>query len=860
MNLSTFNDTIDEVAEPRKAPARPWIIAERYAMQRLMAAGGFGQVWEALDQVLGEVVAVKLVPAFGPDAVFRARQELTALRRARLPGVVTLRDDGLEDAYYYLVMERIDGAPFPGLLPVPCPWESLRGRAQRLVQILAAVHFAGLVHLDLKPGNVLVRPDGSPVLLDFGLASGRSLAGDWGKNGGATLAYAPPEQILGHSRGVPSDLYALGAMLYQALSGELPHDDGDDEHRSARRLHRPARPLRERAPRVPAEVAAIIDAMLSLRPEDRPADALTVLAALGGAPPPPFGLAPDPEGPAATEEELRSLFHGPDAFLHLREDAARELWRRTGGWPGWVHAELAGWLSAGLAHWRDDGVALARAELDRLIAGLVVAPAPAEPREDARGETLRWIARLGGQATPTLLRALRPEADAALPQLIAERQAWWLPEGTLAARPLLEDPGARRAAAHRLLELLPPQHPGRLRQLVDAGAASAEILPEILDHLDRLIAEGRAREALALADFGLALLRQSGEDPLELLSRLCAVVLSEEASEFAERALYELGRTPPSPALERLETLLRAARAVRGGAPSQARAALAELPPFTYEPLEIRRVAFGVRAAWAERVDESALEEPARWAGTPERQGWLKTWQGNLAYARLDFALAARLHREAAALRSAGYGRAASQLNAALALLEIAHLEEAEALAAEVSAWSRAQRWPAMEAQAIWLQRHIAYRSGTAGAPRPELAHAAAQLGPFVESLIALNEAAVAWRAGAPALSLAIQAERAARVGRRSLPGLLAAALRIHLGGDREDLEARALEARACPVPGVALQALALLSGQEAPPEILSFAEALSPQDRSRRREILSVDEALTLLRSPGSGKFRPVP
>ncbi|WP_437970622.1 serine/threonine-protein kinase [Sorangium sp. So ce260] len=280
---------------PRSAAAPPsgarWhagrVVEGRHELIRLLGRGGHGEVWEARDRLTGEVVAVKLLGrGFGAEPS-RVRREVALLRLLRLPGVVRLLDEGLDDGCPYLVMERVHGEPFPGARTAPArTWEAIGEATFSALEALSRIHAAGVVHRDLKPANLLVDATGRVVVLDFGLSVGALLGEDPAEAGKilGTPAYLAPEQIRGDPVSPRTDLYALGVLLYEALSGEPPHPLGDfHELIAARVSDRPA-PLRERAPHVPAAVADVVDHLLMTDADARPHSAAAVLQRLRGQP------------------------------------------------------------------------------------------------------------------------------------------------------------------------------------------------------------------------------------------------------------------------------------------------------------------------------------------------------------------------------------------------------------------------------------------------------------------------------------------------------------------------------------------------------------------------------------------------
>lgn len=259
------------------------VIAGRYQLLRRLDQGGMAEVYCAQDLLVGEEVALKLLPALEDAHLLRLRSEVSALRMLQLPGVAHLLDEGMHGDRPFLAMERARGLPFPGCAGT-VPWASLRDTVVALLEILARVHLKGVVHRDLKPDNVLVDESGRPTVLDFGLSAGSALgsASNDERSAVGTPAYVSPEQICGERADARSDLYSLGVMLYEALAGRGPQPGTVADQIMQRRLHEPAPPLGELAAGLPAAVASLIDRLLAREPEHRPRSAVDVLRELRG--------------------------------------------------------------------------------------------------------------------------------------------------------------------------------------------------------------------------------------------------------------------------------------------------------------------------------------------------------------------------------------------------------------------------------------------------------------------------------------------------------------------------------------------------------------------------------------------------
>ncbi|GAA1752710.1 serine/threonine-protein kinase [Streptomonospora arabica] len=287
------------------------VIADRYELTAPLGQGGMGVVLRGYDRRLDRRIAVKLVSrthlsASGTQAdvlVERFLRETRMTARVEHPGVPAVYDAGTENGELYLVMQLVEGQNLGDFLAQrgPLPVEGAAAVGAQLASVLAAAHAGFLVHRDIKPPNVMVGPDGTVKLLDFGIAilldpSISRLTRSHEALGSAP--YIAPELCIGGDATARTDLYALGCLLFEVLTGRPPFTGARTEAVIYDQVHTPPPPLGELRDDVPAPLAALVADLLSKEPADRPADADEVLTRLA-----PLLPAPRPVGTPDTGGE-----------------------------------------------------------------------------------------------------------------------------------------------------------------------------------------------------------------------------------------------------------------------------------------------------------------------------------------------------------------------------------------------------------------------------------------------------------------------------------------------------------------------------------------------------------------------------
>lgn len=257
------------------------LLGNRYLLHQRIGSGGMGEVWRAEDTMLRRPVALKVLhPSLSDDEGFRRRfvEEARTVAALRARGVVEIYDiraerDESGEVMTYLVMQLLEGRSLHEVIDrqAPLPAQRVLPLLAQIADALEAAHSAGIVHRDIKPANIMVDAKGLPTILDFGIALRRdqtALTATGTVLG--TVGYASPEQLRGEELTGASDLYSLGVIAYECLSGAIPFDRNSPAAVITGHLHESPPPL---SPSVPQAAAELVDWAMAKDPEDRPASA-----------------------------------------------------------------------------------------------------------------------------------------------------------------------------------------------------------------------------------------------------------------------------------------------------------------------------------------------------------------------------------------------------------------------------------------------------------------------------------------------------------------------------------------------------------------------------------------------------------
>ncbi|MBI2301510.1 MAG: Stk1 family PASTA domain-containing Ser/Thr kinase [Armatimonadetes bacterium] len=267
------------------------LLGGRYELHGRVGEGGMALVYRATDQRLGRDVAVKMLrPQYAgdPDFVARFQREAQAAGRLSHPNIAAVFDTGQDGDHHYIVMELLRGVTLRDLIQQSpggrLPAADMVRIATEIAAALAAAHQSGVVHRDIKPHNVLFTDDGHVKVTDFGIA--KALAATGGTATGTIMGsphYISPEQASGEPAGPASDIYSLGIVCYEMLTGQPPYSGETPVAIAVQHLRGTPRPIRDSAPELNPAVEMVIFRALARRPEDRFATAREFAEALQAA-------------------------------------------------------------------------------------------------------------------------------------------------------------------------------------------------------------------------------------------------------------------------------------------------------------------------------------------------------------------------------------------------------------------------------------------------------------------------------------------------------------------------------------------------------------------------------------------------
>ncbi|MEP6817074.1 MAG: protein kinase, partial [Marmoricola sp.] len=366
----------------------------RYEMRSRIASGGMGDVWLAEDSVLGRLVAVKVLKReYAGDVTFRARFETEARHAASLshPNIAAVFDFGENESddggppRPYLVMEFVEGSPLSELIEPGRPMapERVRDLVGQAADALALAHQSGIVHRDVKPANLMVTPTGQVKVTDFGIAraaDGVALTVTGEVIG--TPHYLSPEQAEGRTATPASDVYALGVVLFECLTGTRPFAGNTPITTALAHLREPIPDL---PGDIPADLVEVTRRALTKDPAERYHDAGALAAALGATVPP---LA----HPAA---DLTQAMPPPTEPLTATSLAGKEVASPTGG--SWAGSEPRRRLPV----WPIGAVGALAAVVVLAVMLNHRGPAPAPAGGDTNGATASAAARASPAASST---------------------------------------------------------------------------------------------------------------------------------------------------------------------------------------------------------------------------------------------------------------------------------------------------------------------------------------------------------------------------------------------------------------------------------------------------------------------------
>ena len=259
----------------------------RYSIEGLVGVGGMANVYRGTDLKTGNQIAVKVLKEEfldNEELVRRFKNESKAISILSHPNIVKVYDVSVTDKLQYIVMEYVDGITLKEYLKQrggALTWKETVHFATQVLSALQHAHSKGIIHRDVKPQNIMLLADGSIKMMDFGIARfSRAQSQTVSDKAIGSVHYISPEQAKGDETDFTSDLYSVGVMMYEMLSGHLPFDADDVVEVAIKQISDQPRSLRELAPWVPVGLVEITERAMAKRPENRYKSAAEMLEAL----------------------------------------------------------------------------------------------------------------------------------------------------------------------------------------------------------------------------------------------------------------------------------------------------------------------------------------------------------------------------------------------------------------------------------------------------------------------------------------------------------------------------------------------------------------------------------------------------